>query len=249
MPVLVYSSGETRLDAQSGVLHIGTGPEATLRLPPDIGVDSMRAVITQSSIYRVYVLVDLVDGAPPLRVNDQPVMRLKALRHRDRIALGSFEMAFWELDIREIQRGSSLEGKVCQVCFGLIVAGEEAVTCPWCESPHHRACWFYLQNCSLEACGYPVRQTMCQILSPPARFEQLPETSPIVREKRFCLANQRRDIASFRPGDQVAYCPGCETPFHAECWLALPRCSRCSYDISALTDRVFKPARKEGGGP
>jgi hypothetical protein len=250
MPVLVYDNGETPLDAQkhhgARVLHVGTAPDADLRIPSLPGAAPIDALIVQSQVYKVYVLVDS-SGGGSARVNGRPVVRLKALRHRDRIDLGHFHLTYWELIVRKVAHGSKLAGNVCQVCFDAIAVGEEAVRCPWCDSPHHRACWFYLQNCSLEACGYPVQQTMCQILSPPARFEEVAETSPIVREKKTCPAGERRDMAPFRPGDHVAYCPTCETLFHTECWLALSRCPKCSYDIAALIDRVFKPARGTGG--
>jgi Zn finger protein HypA/HybF involved in hydrogenase expression len=74
------------------------------------------------------------------------------------------------------------------------------------------------------------------------RFEKLEEESALVRDKKICRAGSERDQGTFKQQDYVAYCPDCQTPFHAECWLALEQCPVCQYDVAGLIRRVLDPS-------
>ena len=76
---------------------IGTAEDNSLRVPPGLSVAPHHAAILRSAIYNVHVLVDLGTRDTDTRVNGRRVVVLRALRHRDRIELGSVSMEFLEV--------------------------------------------------------------------------------------------------------------------------------------------------------
>src|SRR4051794_40571577 len=45
------------------------------------------------------------------------------------------------ISVRNTTEESSWAGKVCPKCSQPIEAGQQAVLCPKCYTPHHRTCW------------------------------------------------------------------------------------------------------------
>lgn len=247
MAVLIYRASDgSVLERDFGAeLRIGTAGENEFRLPASIGVAQRHAIIARSAFFQAPVLVDLAGDAALTRVNGRRVVQIKTLRHKDVIELGQAHLEFWEVTIRQARPGSPVIGQRCLVCYDTIRAGDEVITCPRCRSPYHKNCWFYLSTCAYYGCLYPVQETLRRVLSPWMRFEKLEEESPLVRDKKTCRAGNDRDQGAFKPQEYVAYCPGCQTPFHAECWLMLDRCPVCQYDATALIRRVLDPNTAE----
>jgi len=224
-----------------GDLQVGTTGENRFRLPRDLLVAPHHVVISRSSFFQVPVLIDLAGDEARTLVNGRRVVRLKTLRHRDRIELGKAHLEFWELVVRQVSSGSPLIGQRCLVCYASLQPGDRVITCPRCRSPHHQDCWFNLSLCSYYGCGYPVQQTMRRVLAPKVHFERLEEESEPVETKKMCQAGNPRDQAPFKAHEWVAYCPDCGTLFHTECWLTLQQCPVCGYDIAGLIRQALDP--------
>ena len=243
MAILIFRTSDGSILERdfTAELGIGTASENEFRLPLGLKVASRHAMIARSTFFQVPVLVDLAGEAARTRVNGRRVVQLKTLRHKDVLEVGQARLEFWEVMIRNVIPGSSLIGQRCLVCFDSIRSGDQTVACPRCQSPYHKGCWFYLSTCAYYGCGYPVQETLRRVLAPWMRFEKVEEESALVRDKTICRAGNERDQGAFKQQDYVAYCPECQTPFHAECWLALERCTVCQYDVDSLIRRVLDP--------
>jgi hypothetical protein len=64
-----------------------------------------------------------------------------------------------------------------------------------------------------------------------------------------CRAGQARDQVPFQAGQNAVYCPSCQSPFHLECFLTLPACPVCQYDIAALIRQTFHADVEEAVRP
>ena len=216
-------------------IHLGTAADNEFPLPADLAVAPCHAVVTRSSPYQVPLLVALAGAPFETRINGRRLSRLKVLRHRDEIALGRASLVFWEVAVSTVAADSQFLNRRCLVCYDPFQVGEEAITCPRCQTAdHHKDCWLELSRCARTGCEYPVQEAMRRSLGRRVRFEPLEEESEMVRQKRKCAAGRPRDQGPFRPDDYVAYCPKCRTPFHAECWFLLPQCPKCEYDVATL---------------
>ncbi len=221
-------------------VRLGAAVDSTLRLASGLSVLPHHAIICRSVLYGVWVLVDLAGREGDTRVNTHRFVRLKTLRHRDRIQLGHAEVVFWEMVIENTTADSPWFGKRCPVCYGPPMnVGEPVVFCPRCQTPHHRDCWFGQTICSCYGCEYPVQAEALRALPTRVLFDSLEEGSDLVVQKAICSAGELRDQSPFKPGEHVAYCPGCGSPYHAACFFGLRECPVCKYDAAALIADVF----------
>lgn len=243
MAVLIYRASDGSILERdfSAELRIGTASENEFQLPGGLTVAPHHAIIARARFFQTPVLVDLAGDVALTRINGRRVVQLKTLHHKDMIEVGQAHLEFWEIMIRKIAPGSPIIGQRCLVCYDVIRPGDEVVACPRCQSPYHKNCWFYLSTCAYYGCGYPIQETLRRVLSPWLRFEKLEEESSLVKERKSCRAGNERDQGTFKPQEYVAYCPDCQTPFHAECWFMLDRCPICQYDVAALLRRVLDP--------
>jgi len=245
MAVLIFRTSESSIQNQKyefyPEIRIGAAIEDGLRLPSALGVAPYHSAILYSKLFQVPVLVDLAGETAQTRVNGRRVTQIKVLHHQDRVELGSVSLEFWEIIVQKVTPDSPIVGRKCLVCYRSFAPGEQIIICPRCDSLHHRDCWLHLTVCSREACGYPVLETMRGILTPQIHFEELEEESGLVQEKQLCIAGNRRDQLPFKPAEDIAYCPGCETPFHVKCWFSLRQCPKCGYNVADLIQKVLVP--------
>lgn len=223
-------------------LRIGANRERNqLALPPAAGVASEHAIITRAVVGKLPVLVDLAGHG--LRVNSQNVVSLKVLHHGDKIQVGNAELELREMQIR---RMTGVSYQKCPVCTNRLQSEDEIVSCPNCQTQHHKLCWFSVPRCSTFACQYPIHETVIQALSPPCTFiMSLEKSSKLVLTQKVCAASQQRDVVPFQQHNDVAFCPKCEAALHLQCWLTSPKCPACAYDIKGLLNLVFDAPRPE----
>lgn len=244
MPILIMHTADGMLIEHEfqGELRIGAASNDDLRLIDGHSIAPHHAVIARSAIYQVPILVDLTNEEAWTGVNGRRVIRLKALRHKDVIEVGGAQLEFWEMVTRSVTHGSQLDGKICPVCYTEILPGEEIIACPRCQTAHHKEHWFEIPTCSTYACGYPVQETLRRVLAPHMSFEKLTEEHKLVKEQTRCTAENSRDKVAFKDEEDVTFCPQCNRPYHVECWLLLPQCRSCGFDITHLLQSVFTPA-------
>jgi hypothetical protein len=248
MPLLVYRDldGEmsnvafTRSIALAGSVE---GPLfAQAQAPGGEHLLITRAVVTQMP-----VLLPPAGDPGRVRVNGLPVAGLQVLRHGDRIGIDLDEVVYWEVVLRTADDVDAARLGPCPVCRSALRAGQWVVECPRCHVVQHRRCWFGIVRCPTHACVYPILQTVWRALAPPARFERLESGSSLVKERRRCTAGSRRDRGNFKDGEVAVYCPGCEQPFHASCWLELRECptTGCGFSVASLIRSAFTPGMDE----
>ncbi len=244
MAVIIHRGpdGSIRQDREfTGELRIGTDADADFCLPAELRLPPERIVIARSTVFQVPVLLAPRSPAAQARVNGRRVVALKTLRHKDLIQVGDADLEFWELVIRKVTPRSPLVGKRCLVCYRNLQVADDAISCPRCELPYHKHCWFYLETCATYACGYPILDMLKRVLSSAVRFKKLEAESELVKRATTCRAGQARDQGPFKANDYIAYCPKCDTPFHAQCWLALERCPSCGADVDTVIRSVLDP--------
>jgi Zn finger protein HypA/HybF involved in hydrogenase expression len=241
--LLIYRglSGAVEEHKFAGDASLGSREGSDLRLPSELGVLPTHAVISRSAYYQIPVLVDYALEEGSTRINGHTVVFLKALRHQDSIELGRARMQFWEIYSQEVADGAALLGKRCLVCFQTIQVADRVIACPRCDAPHHEECWCFLPHCAYYGCGYPIQEAFRRVLAPELRSEKLEEEAELVKSKTLCRGAQPRDRSPFKEGDVVAYCPGCDTPYHFECWLAFPQCPVCQFDAARLLRGTLDP--------
>jgi hypothetical protein len=226
----------------------------TLALPPDDFLQPQHALITRQATTKMPVLVDLVGR--DVRVNGAPILGIKVLRHNDRIHLGRRQLNFWEIRIIQLDAQSTYVDYTCPLCRSLLKPNDEVIVCPHSASALHRRCWFATRLCPVATCEYPnhtvVMDTLSAIHSSSAgnplpnrpvsiRFERnLPESSDLITKKVLCNAQRAIDQFPFKKGQDVAYCPDCQAPYHLSCWLDIPMCLKCGYNIQARLDSAFR---------
>ena len=248
MVVLLYQDQqdiyqEFEIAERMNMTHIGSDPRGNdLVLPVEAGVRAKHAVILRSKVNRLLILVNLA-GADT-QVNGQRVLSLKVLRQKDVIQLGQVALMIWEIRITQLAGNSPYLQQHCLYCTQHFQQGNEVIICPRCSSIFHLPCWLSLTNCARDACNYPVRERVLQVLAPFVKFE---EVSPeLLRNRAGCHARTRVDQIPFQPYDQIAYCPSptCRAIYHLQCWLALEQCTQteCGFDNLELLTRVFSTA-------
>jgi hypothetical protein len=261
MAVLIFQAADGFGPAQgwpaekefAGELTVGAAPGNGLRLPPELGVAPRHALVTRSAVYHVPVLVHLAGESAPLRVNGRRVVRLRALRHQDRIELGRARLLFVEVALHHVAAGSPLRGKKCLVCGGVFVEGDEVVPCPrpHCRALHHARCWVTIPICSEYACGYPVEELIRRVLARWLAFEKLERESELVKEQKLCAHCTRRHRVPFQPEETAVRCPRCAAPYHVECWFQQDACpaAGCGYDVAALIRAALAPGAAPAPAP
>ena len=252
MPVLIYQDSENHYKewSFSDKIRIGSDPARNdLVLPTTAGVAPQHAVIINSMLNRMRVLVDL--AGQNTRVNDRPIVSIQVLHQRDVLELGKIRLTMWEIRITSISQKDPSVGKPCLVCRRPFEVGKEVITCPRCFSLYHRECWFAINPCANYTCGYPVLESIMDALSASVTFErdlaenselvELRRSGQVIKKGKTCQARTREDQIPFQVGNDVAYCPSpaCRATFHPACWLNLERCTRCDYNIRQLLDETF----------
>ena len=217
-------------------LRIGSDAERNkLVLPATLGIAGEHAIVTRTVVGKLPVLVNLAGSG--LRVNRQNVVSLKVLHHGDKIQVGATELELREMQIRRLTAALPNE---CRFCYLDMKTSDEIVSCPNCQTPHHKVCWFKQKHCSNEACLYPVRERIIKALASRCTFvTSLESSSSLVLKQKRCPANQDIDGQPFQPDQDVAFCPNCEATLHVECWVGLDKCPACPYNIKDLFDEVF----------
>lgn len=225
-------------------IRIGTAPgdtENSIVLPNHLDIAPLHAVISRSEHYGTSVLINLAEEPAITRVNRQPVVKLRTLRHRDRIQLGQAELEFWEMTAQRLEADARQIGQTCPVCFNEFAPGESMIVCPRCESPYHKNCWFISEVCGAYGCEYPIQKSIQRALATRIRFEKLESTAELVKQSQKCSAGNPIDRVPFQAGEIVAHCPECHTPFHSVCFFGLQNCSSCNFDVAHLMQSVFDP--------
>jgi hypothetical protein len=265
MAALIYSDGASesvfRFSPRDEI-RIGSRVTSNqLVLSARDGVLPEHAVVTRSNRNHLPVVVDLSNGRIRVTGVDNvqaPVVYLRVLRHGDVLQLGSARVRLQEVEISQLPAKSRRIGQECPFCQVPLRApgsegedGDEAdiIACPYCESVMHRSCWLACETCPSDPCTYPIRETIMLAFRPHMAIERaLDQSSPLaehrvrgklVRHGQHCQHGDRRDQEPFQAGQSVAYCPGCQEPYHLVCFFERERCAACAYDIKALTFRVF----------
>lgn len=215
-------------------------------LPAECGVAARHAVITRSILNRLLLVVDLTGDQT--RVNQHPVVTLRVLRQGDTLSLGRCELTIWEVTITRLRTGNPAIGQKCPVSRRTFQAGDVVIACPGCGTVHERDAWFLVEHCAA-GCGYPNREiildtlpTEVQVerrLDAESRLVERIEQGRVLQDGAYCQAGQARDQVPFQTEQHAVYCPSCQSPFHLECFLTLPACPICQFDIESLINRVF----------
>jgi len=246
MAVLLYQNeaGEAcGLEFHQQEVCVGCVPYGNqLVLPAEWSVSAHHAVILRSASNGLPVVADLAGHG--VSVNGRRVVSLKVLRHGDTLAIGAARLRLREMEIKRLplEWDFVLRRTKCPVCVEEVEAGHEVVSCPRCQTIHHRDCWFAIEACSTYGCEYRVMETVMDALAGRVKFDRsLEKETELVQLSRLCPAKSARDVIAFQEGDTVAYCPQatCRTPLHLTCWLEAARCPRCAYPIRQLLDEVF----------
>jgi hypothetical protein len=140
-------------------------------------------------------------------------------------------------------------GQKCPVSRRTLAAGDEVIACPGCGTVHQKEAWFLIERCAA-GCGYPNRDvimdslpawiTLERSLDSESRLVEQIEKGRQVRAGEYCQAGQARDQVPFQLRQHAIYCPSCQSPFHLECFLTLPACPVCQYDIADLVNSTFR---------
>lgn len=251
MPLLTFVDAggqeQTVRFAETDEIRIGTESGwSNVQLPPDLGVQPRHAVIMRSVLNRLLVLVDL--AGKKTWVNRHPVVKVRVLRQGDTVQVGHCALGVAEVQITRLKAGDPAVGQKCPVSRRTLAAGDEVIACPGCRTIHEREAWFLIERCAA-GCGYPNRSVILDTLPSWLQIERdLDEESSLIeqiengrvlRDGESCQAGQARDQVPFQPGQNAVYCPSCRSPFHLECFLTLPACPVCSYDIASLVNTAF----------
>ncbi len=252
MPVLTFvdEQGQDRSVqfAEREEIRLGMDEAwSSLALPPAPDVTPRHAVIARSLINRLLLVVDL--SGNQTWVNQHPVVKIRTLRQGDRLRIGRCELTVWEIQIARLKPGDPADGKKCPVSRRALNVGDEVIACPGCGAVHERDAWFLIERCAA-GCGYPNREVIMSTLPAWMQIERhLDQDSKLIeridngkvlQNGQFCQANQARDQVPFQKGQNAVFCPACQTPFHLECFVTLPTCPVCQYDIADLIDRAFR---------
>lgn len=195
------------------------------------------------------MLIDLTKGRAPPRVNGRRVVRLRRLRHWDRLEVGQANLTFCDLMTLQVDQDPVLSKARCTVDFRPFTPGETIVRCPNCEDAHHLHCWLHIERCPRYGCSFPARDALRFALSRSMRFAALDGEDEVIKRKKKCPCRTVRDSIPFRPGERVGYCPKCATPFHTVCWMTSERCPVCSYEVAVLIKRTLTPECSSEVGP
>jgi len=231
-------------------IRIGTESGwSDLLLPEGAGIAPRHAVIERAALNRLLMVIDLHGAA--VAVNDHPVTQLRVLRQGDVLRVGECALVVWEVQIRALEPGDPAVGRRCPVSRRELVPGDEIIACPGCGTVHLRDAWMMIEHCAA-GCGYPNRLVVMETLSREVQLARsLDEDSDLVETRqqdrviqggKHCQAGFARDHVPFQKGQNVAFCPGCATPFHLECFLTMPECPVCKFDSRGLVDRLMKLA-------
>lgn len=226
-------------ETPTGPLRITIGSDAQndLQLSADLDVLPKHAILTWAQAPISFVLLDLSEGKT--WVNDLPVLKMKALRHLDRIHIGKAEMTYVEIHSEILHEGSPYIGQYCML-YGneMLKMGDEVVICR-CGAVYHRGCWFRMERCSRSGCWYPIRNFLVKRLSGKVILQKVEKDSELT--KKFCPAGQDEDKTQFQPDQEIINCPKCFTPYHIGCLLLQETCIHpgCDFPIRKLADTIF----------
>lgn len=251
MPLLTFQDAEGRPHsltfAEADEIRIGADPAwSQVVLPEALGVAPRHAVISRSALNRLLMLVDL--SGHNTWVNHHTVVKIRVLHQGDTLRLGRCELAIWEVRITHLRPGETALGQKCPVSRRVLQAGDAVIACPGCGAVHERDSWFLIERCAA-GCGYPNRQVIMDTLpgwvvlerdlDENSRLIERIEHGKVLQDGAYCQAGQARDQVPFQPGQHAVYCPSCQSAFHLECFLTLPVCPVCQYDIQGLIDQTF----------
>lgn len=251
MPLLTLVDAEgqnqTLRFAEADEIRIGADAEwGSVLLPAERDVAPRHAVITRSSLNRLLMVVDL--AGEKTWVNHHPVVKIRVLRQGDMLQLGRCELRVSEVQIVRLEPGDPAIGQKCPVSRRVLRAGDEVIVCPGCGAVHEKDAWFLIERCAA-GCGYPNREvimdtlpawvTVERSLDEESRLVEQIENGKVLRDGEFCRAGQARDQVPFQLRQNAVYCPSCRSPFHLECFLTLPACPVCGFDIGDLVSTSF----------
>lgn len=251
MPLLTFDDGNgvTQRLSFPELAEICIGADeawSDVVLPAARGVAPQHAVIARSALNRLLLVIDLTGNQT--WVNQHRVTNIRVLRQGDTVQIGHMQVRVWEVQIRHLEAGDPAVGQKCPVSRRILEVGDVVIACPGCGTVHERDAWFLIPHCAAD-CGYPNREVIIDTLPAGVQMERsLDSDSPLVerieqdrtiQEGEHCQAGQSRDQVPFQEGQNVVYCPSCQTPFHLECFVTLDACPVCQYDIRALIDQAF----------
>jgi hypothetical protein len=233
--------------AETDDVRLGTeAPWSNVLLPSDLDVSPRHAMMMRSALNRLLMLVDLSGNRS--WVNQHPVVKLRVLRQGDHVRLGRCELHVWEVRVQFLQPGDPAVGQKCPVSRRVLKVGDAVVACPGCGTVHQRDSWFLIERCAA-GCGYPNREVILDTLpawltierhiDQESKLLERVENGQVIQAGETCRAGQARDQVPFQQGQNAVYCPSCRSPFHLECFLTLPACPVCQYDIADLLRQTF----------
>jgi hypothetical protein len=247
MPLIAYQNAEgfaQRVQfGEAQDICLGSDPGwSDAPLSPDQEVAPRHAILARSALNRLLVVIDLTGHKT--WVNQHPVARLRVLRQGDTLTLGRCDLRIWEVRIERLKPGDPAIGRKCPVSRRTLRAGDEVIACPGCGTAHERDAWFLVERCAA-GCGYPNRAVIMDTLPAWVIVERHldPDSKLVERIENgqgdTCRAGQARDQVPFQRGQNAVICPSCQSPFHLECFLTLPACPVCQYDIDGLLNQTF----------
>lgn len=251
MPLLIFDDANGVIQRLSfperAEIRIGTDEDwGDVVFSADFGVAPRHAVIVRSVLNRLLMIVDLTGNQT--WVNRHRVVNVRVLRQGDVVRVGRGEFRVWEVQIRHLEDGNPAVGQKCPVSRRVLEVGDAVIACPGCGTVHERDAWFLIKTCAAD-CGYPNREVVIntlpagvqleRALDSDSRLVERIEQGRTIQEGEHCQAGQARDQVPFQEGQDVVYCPSCQTPFHLECFVTLHECPVCQHDIRALIDQAF----------
>lgn len=251
MPLLTFQDAQGLSHhvqiAETEDVRLGTDEAwSNVILPAEPGVAPRHAILARSALNRLLMLVDLSGGQT--WVNQHPVVKLRVLRQGDQLQLGRCVLHVWEMQIVYLQPGDAAVGQKCPVSRRVLKVGDAVIACPGCGTVHQRDAWFLIERCAA-GCGYPNREVIMDTLpawmmverhlDQDSKLIEKIENGQVLQAGETCRAGQSRDQVPFQRGQNAVYCPSCQSPFHLECFLTLPACPVCQYDISDLIRQTF----------
>ncbi|MCD4684860.1 MAG: hypothetical protein K8S97_02855 [Anaerolineae bacterium] len=251
MPLLTFDDADGVMQRLSfpeqADIHIGADEEwSDVPLTAALGAAPRHAVIARSALNRLLLLVDLTGSQT--WVNQHRVVNVRVLRQGDVVRVGHGEFRVWEVQIRHLEDGDPAVGQKCPVSRRTLEVGDAVIACPGCGTVHERDAWFLITTCAAD-CGYPNRDViidtlpdgvqMERALDSDSRLVERIEQGRMIQEGEYCQAGQARDQVPFQEGQNVVYCPSCQTPYHLECFVTLDECPVCQHEIRALIDQAF----------
>ena len=241
MPLLMFEDGQ-RVQFKDE-LRLGSDADWSHVVLP--GAAPQHALLTRSTFNQLLMVVAL-DGK--MRVNAHPVTRLRVLRQGDRLQMAGTTLTVAEVQITRLAVGDAAVGQKCPVSRRVLQVGDEVIACPGCGTVHEKDAWFLIERCAA-GCGYPNRQVVLDTLpvwlmverslDDESRLVERINNGRVIQEGVHCEAGQSRDQVPFQRGQNAVFCPDCQSPFHLECFLTLPACPVCGYDIQAMLNDLF----------